>query len=39
MTSYIRYDILKSSVLWKIWRRRAPNFICGEWALGWSGSR
>jgi len=27
MTSYIMYDILKPSVFWKIWRRRAPYFI------------
>jgi len=24
------YDMLKPSVFWKIWQRRAPNFISGE---------
>jgi len=39
MTSYIMYDILKPSVLWKIWRRGTLNFISGGglwWP--WTGS-
>jgi len=29
MTSYIMYDILKPSVIWKIWQRGAPTSFLG----------
>jgi len=34
ITSYIMYDILKPSMLWKIGRMEDPNFISGG-GLGW----
>jgi len=36
MTSYIMYNILKLSVIWKIWRRGILILFRGEGGVGWT---